>query len=68
MDVKQAPVALGKDELYPELEAAIIGLKKGETKDVDIKLPEDFQDKDLAGKTASFRSPLKILPFLRSLQ
>lgn len=64
MDVKQAPVALGKDELYPELEAAIIGLKKGETKDVDIKLPEDFQDKDLAGKTASFKITLEDLAVL----
>ena len=58
MDVNQTPVALGKGELYPDLEKAIIGLQKGETKHVDITLPEDFQDKDLAGKTAQFEITL----------
>jgi trigger factor len=64
MDVNQAPVALGKDELYPELETAIIGLKKGETKDVEITLPEDFQDKELAGKKAQFKITLEDLAVL----
>lgn len=64
MDVNQAPVALGKDEIYPDLEKAIIGLKKGETKDVDIKLPEEFEDKELAGKTAQFKITLTELSTL----
>ena len=64
MDVNKAPVALGKGELYPDLEDAILGLKVGDLKEVEIKLPEDFQDKELAGRTAQFKITLEELSVL----
>jgi len=64
MDVNKAPVALGKGELYPDLEDAILGLKVGDVKEVEIKLPEDFQDKELAGRTAQFKITLEELSVL----
>lgn len=47
----------------------ITGMKKGETKDIEKIYPEDFEDKDLAGKTRKIRVTLtglkkKILPDL----
>ncbi|MFP3042948.1 trigger factor [Treponema primitia] len=47
----------------------VIGMKKGETKDIVKTYPEDFTDKDLAGKTIKLRITLtalkkKILPAL----
>ena len=35
------------------------GMKKGETKDVPIKFPDDHPNKDLAGKTALFKVTVK---------
>ena len=42
----------------------MVSKKAARLKDVDIKLPEDFQDKDLAGKTASFKITLEDLAVL----
>lgn len=66
MDVNKVSVAIGEQELYPDLETAIIGMKKGESKDVDIKLPETFDDSELAGKTANFTITLDDLSTLET--
>jgi trigger factor len=47
----------------------IIGMKKGESKDIVKTYPEDFEDKDLAGKTKKLRVSItelkeKVLPEL----
>jgi trigger factor len=47
----------------------VVGMKKGETKDIEKIYPEDFADKDLAGRTIKLRITLtalkkKILPEL----
>ncbi|MDR2093915.1 MAG: trigger factor [Treponema sp.] len=39
----------------------IIGMKQGETKDIEKSYPEDFADKDLAGKTKKIRVSLSAL-------
>ncbi|MDR2607480.1 MAG: trigger factor [Treponema sp.] len=39
----------------------IVGIKKGETRDFDKTYPEDFSDKDLAGKTRKLRVTLTAL-------
>ncbi|MDR2071431.1 MAG: trigger factor [Treponema sp.] len=39
----------------------ILGMKKGETRDIDKSYPEDFEDKDLAGKTRKIRVTLNAL-------
>ena len=39
----------------------VIGMKKGETKDFDKSFPEDFDDKELAGKTKKLRVSITAL-------
>ena len=52
---------LGHGQMLPEFEAAIIGLNLGESKKFPLTFPEDYQGKDVAGKTAEFTVTLKKL-------
>ena len=45
---------LGQGQMLPEFEAGVIGLKEGESKDVEVNFPEDYHGKEVAGKTAVF--------------
>lgn len=45
---------LGAGRMLPDFEAAIIGMKTGETKSFDMTFPEAYHDKDLAGKQVVF--------------
>ena len=45
---------LNEDRFIPGFATGIAGMKAGETKDVEAKFPDDYQQKDLAGKTAVF--------------
>ncbi|MDR2947140.1 MAG: trigger factor [Candidatus Adiutrix sp.] len=51
-DMKAGPfnVELGRDRLTPEFEAALPGLKAGEVKDIEVQMPDDLEDKKMAGK------------------
>lgn len=51
-------VALGQEEIFPELEKGIIGMKLGESKEITLDLPKDFGAADLAGKTVTFNITL----------
>ena len=50
---------LGEKRMLPEFEAAALGLKAGESKSFDIKFPEGYHGKDVAGKTAAFAIEVK---------
>lgn len=50
---------LGEGRMLPEFEQAALGLKVGESREFDIKFPEDYHGKDVAGKTAQFTVTLK---------
>ena len=45
---------LGEGRMLPEFEAAAEGLKAGESKTFEMKFPDDYHGKDVAGKTAGF--------------
>lgn len=45
---------LGEKRLLPEFEAAARGLAPGETRAFDVRFPEDYHGKDVAGKTARY--------------
>lgn len=45
---------LSEDRFIPGFATGIAGMKVGETKDVEAVFPEDYQQTDLAGKTAIF--------------
>jgi trigger factor len=45
---------LNEDRFIPGFASGIAGMKAGDTKDVEAKFPDDYQQQDLAGKTAVF--------------
>jgi trigger factor len=51
--------ALGEGRMLPEFEGAARGMAPGESKTFELKFPEDYHGKDVAGKTASFALALK---------
>lgn len=61
MDVEEFPVALGFNEIFADLENAILGMKVQETKKAPITLPKEYNDPALAGKLVDFEITLKNL-------
>jgi len=46
---------LGEGRMLPEFDAAARGMSEGEEKTFELKFPDDYHGKDVAGKTASFQ-------------
>lgn len=53
------PFILGQASMLPEFEAAAQGLKEQETKTFPLSFPDDYQGKEVAGKTAEFTITVK---------
>ena len=53
-EAKGYPVKLGVGGMLPEFEAAMVGMKTGETKSFDMTFPEDYHGKDVTGKQVTF--------------
>lgn len=53
-EAKDYPFQLGVGRMLPEFEAAITGMKAGETKSFDMTFPENYHGKDVAGKQVTF--------------
>jgi trigger factor len=49
-----AHLTVGSGEFIPGFEEQLIGMKKGETKTIEVTFPEDYGNADLAGKKAEF--------------
>lgn len=56
---KDVSVVLGEGGMLPDFEAALIGMKAGETKSFDMTFPEDYHGKEVAGKAVNFTATLK---------
>lgn len=52
-------LTLGAKQFIEDFEKALFGLKAGDKTDFDAHFPEDYQSKDLAGKTAHFDVTVK---------
>lgn len=50
---------LGATTLIPGFEDQIIGMNKGETRRITVTFPEDYENKDIAGREAQFSVTLK---------
>lgn len=50
---------LGEGRMLPEFETAARGMAAGEAKSFELKFPDDYHGKDVAGKTASFELNVK---------
>ena len=51
-------VVLGEGRLLPDFESALQGMKAGDSKSFELKFPDDYHGKDVAGKTATFEVSL----------
>ncbi|MBE0493889.1 MAG: trigger factor [Thiomicrospira sp.] len=51
---ENVPLELGSGRMIPGFEDGIMGMKKGETKTIDVTFPEEYQAENLKGKTAQF--------------
>lgn len=56
---KDYPLVLGSKQMVPGFEEAVIGMSAGETKDFDLKFPDDYQSELLKGKTTKTTITLK---------
>ena len=56
---KDQPVVLGEGRLLPEFEGNVTGMKAGESKAFDVRFPDDYHGKEVAGKTARFEVTVK---------
>lgn len=56
---KNYSFVIGSGTLLKDLEDAFIGMKKGTERSVDVKFPETYKNKTIAGKTGNFKISLK---------
>jgi trigger factor len=52
-------VELGGGNLIPGFESALVGASAGETRTVEVPFPEDYGNRELAGRSASFEVTVK---------
>jgi trigger factor len=52
-------LSLGSGSLIPGFEEQLIGMNRGETRQIKVTFPADYSNKDLAGKDAQFTVALK---------
>jgi trigger factor len=52
-------LTLGSDSLIPGFEEQLVGMKREETREIKVTFPTDYNNKDLAGKDATFTIALK---------
>ncbi len=56
---KDFPISLGENRMLPEFEAAVAGMKTGESKTFPLTFPADYHGKEVAGKVAQFALTVK---------
>jgi len=49
-----AHLTVGSGEFIPGFEEQLVGMKKGQTGEVKVNFPKDYQNEELAGKDATF--------------
>src|SRR4051812_32392050 len=54
-----AQLVLGEGRMLPDFESALTGMSEGESKTFDVKFPDDYHGKEVAGKTAQFDGSVK---------
>jgi len=53
-EAKGSNLVLGSKRMIPGFEEGLVGLSKGEEKTLSLTFPEDYHNKDLAGKATEF--------------
>lgn len=52
------PMVLGEGQMLPDFETGVQGMKAGDSQDIDVQFPDDYQE-PLAGKKAVFKIDVK---------
>ncbi len=55
------PLTIGSGSFIPGFEDQLIGVEIGKECDVNVKFPEEYQEKSLAGKDATFKCTVKAI-------
>lgn len=58
---KDQAVVLGGGRLLPDFEANLAGMTAGESKTFDLRFPDEYHGRDVAGKTARFEVNVKLV-------
>jgi len=58
---KNHPLVIGEGKFVPGFEDQLVGLKENETKSFSLVFPEDFAQKDLAGKLIEFEVKMNLV-------
>ena len=53
------PLVLGSGQFVPGFEEQLVGAKKGETREIKVRFPEDYQAQHLAGQETVFKVTIK---------
>ena len=53
--VRHHALVLGSGSMIPGFEDGIIGMKKGDARDIEVTFPEDYHAENLKGKAAIFK-------------
>ncbi|MFO7858986.1 MAG: trigger factor [Ectothiorhodospiraceae bacterium] len=56
---EDAEVTIGGNQMPPEFEEGLKGLRAGESKDIEYTFPENFPTETIAGRTAVFQTSVK---------
>lgn len=58
-ECKDYPLQIGSNSFIPGFEDQLVGAKIGEERDVNVKFPEEYHAKELAGKDATFKCTIR---------
>lgn len=58
-NAEDAELEVGSNRMLPGFEEQLVGMKCGDQKEIRITLPEDYRNKDAAGKAGLFQVTLK---------
>jgi len=60
-EAENTEIQLGDEELFPEFDTGIVGMNTGDTKTIDVVLPQDGGYEELGGKTAQYEVKLNYI-------
>lgn len=61
LESQNHPLTIGDNKFIQGFEEHLIGMKAGDKKEFRLKLPENFPDKNLAGREVSFRVAMNLV-------
>lgn len=58
-NLEDVPIQLDPERVFPEIADALTGAQAGETRTLTLTYPEEYNDKDLAGRTVTYEATVK---------